>query len=380
MTARRRSTAPRAGVAWLRTLLGVATALTFTLGASAVRAGSERPAGIIVFPRIEVNSANGVDTLIEIANTNGTSPVSLLCVYVDATPRCSASHLPCSSANDCLVSETCGPDWSTIDFLIQLSQDQALGWRAGQGLPQLPCDPALPNPCPGFNAGTIPPTTTDPFFGELRCVEVSDVLSATPVAGNDMIGNATVLDSTRPDAASYTAIGIESTGTNDGNGVLCLGADVSGECTVGEYAFCPDVLIYNHFFEGAAVAGATIENDLTLAPCSEDYTTKDMTTTQVQVIVFNEFEERRCSQFPVQCLTNLRLADNPLWSVGVEGSLAGQTRMRSVPTSETDVGHKVVGIALERRVNDGTVRSSAHALQYQGIPLQADVIRIPSFP
>jgi hypothetical protein len=142
---------------------------------------------------------------------------------------------------------------------------------------------------------------------------------------------------------------------------------------------CPATLGLEHFFEGAMVGGAAIANELTLVPCSQSFDPPSPPLTQVELIVINEFEERRCGTFTVSCIGNIALAGQPLFSLGVQGTLSGHTRIRPIPGAETDAGHGLLAVALERHVPAmGNARSGAHQLSAQGVAEQADVIRTGS--
>jgi hypothetical protein len=296
----------------------------------------------------------------------------LFCIYANALGSCGDLSGPvCRSAADCPVSVPCVKECPKIDFLFRLSPGQTLGFRAVQGLLQLPT-PQFPVP----NPGAIPATPTDPFLGQLTCVQ-TDPVTELPVARNDLLGSATIVRTTGPDAASYSAIGIESTGHNDGDETLCLGSNATGDCTVAEYARCPEVLTLNHFFEGATVGGARVENELTLARCSQSIDSPQPVTTQVELVVLNEFEERRCDTLSVACLGQVRFGDHPLFSLGLQGTPAGQTRLRALPGSENDAGRALLGVAVERHVASPTSsHSAAHHPASEALASQADVIRI----
>ena len=101
-----------------------------------------------------------------------------------------------------------------------------------------------------MNEGLIPPSAEDPFIGELKCIAVDEGLA--PVARNDLIGEVLIgrVD-TRDgfvDVAGYNAIGIPAIpDTGNRNGVLVLG----GPPEDAEYLGCPNILILDHFFDGA---------------------------------------------------------------------------------------------------------------------------------
>lgn len=349
-------------------LLLVAAVVTGALfPANAVPAGSEKPAGILIFPRVEVDTAQGVDTVVQISNhAMGTAGVR--CFYVDALGFCgSLTGSVCRSDADCPPSVPCVQECGEIDFVFTLTPGQTLGFRAGQGL----TPPVIDMP-----PGIIVATQTDPFFGELKCVQVDPVTNA-PIARNDLTGTVTIVHTAGPDAATYSAIGIESTGRNNGDGTLCLGSDATGECTAAEYARCPEWLNLDFFFEGAMLGGAQIENELTLVPCSQSLDQPPSLVTQVELVVFNEFEERRCGTFTVSCIGAIHFADHPLFSVGVQGTPAGHTRLMAVTGAETDVGHGLLGVAFERHVDAlGSAHSAAHHLTSVAASVQADFIRL----
>jgi len=343
-------------------LAGLSAALA--CGVRTAHAGADKPSGLLVFPRIEVDTAHGVDTLVQISN-HGMNPAGVLCFYVSALGACSnAGTTVCRDDAECPMGGQCIERCEEIDFIFNLTRGQTLGFAASQG--------AMP-PTLDISPGSIPPTHTDPFLGELKCVQVDPTTNA-PVAGNDLLGTATLLQTATADAAGYNAIGIESTGRNDGDGTLCLGSNATGDCQSAEYVRCPLALDLDHFFEGATVAGAQIENELTLVPCSQALGQPPPIPTTVDVTVFNEFEERRCTTFSIGCVADIRFADHPIFAIGMQGTLAGHTRIQGPIGSEDDVGHALLGMALERHVAGGVQHSAAHQPSPRITAVQADFI------
>ena len=336
------------------------------MGANSVQAGAEKPSGILIFPRIEVDSARGVDTIVQISN-HGMGTVGVLCFYVNGLGFCDTPQgAVCRTAADCPPGVGCIEQCQERDFIFTLTRGQTLGFPASQGL-----QPPVVDGPPGAIVGT----QTDPYLGELKCVQVDPATNA-PVAGNELFGTATIMHTTGPDAAGYSAIGIESTGRNNGDGTLCLGSNATGDCPAAEYVRCPQVLDLNLFFEGATVAGSQIQNELSLVPCSQALDQPRRSTDQVELIVFNEFEERRCGTFSVGCFGDIRLADHPLFSVGVQGTVAGHARLRAPVGAENNVGHALLGVALERHIGaGGAVHSAAHQFATEESSAQADFIR-----
>jgi hypothetical protein len=241
--------------------------------------------------------------------------------------------------------------------------------------------------------------TDDPFVGELKCVEIDSTTEA-PIGANDLIGRATVVRADGPSSATYNAIGIGAIegAANNNDGTLCLGANASGECTIAEYAGCPGTLILNHFFDGAVLPPNRISTRLTLVPCTEFESPRvgvpspDTPSTVAQFLVFNEFEQRFSATTRVTCFSDLNLADidtrasypgddsTSIFSVAVEGTLTGQSRIRGVSDSATDLGHGLLGIAEEVHdpIDTGSARSAAINLHFTGGRAQADVIRVTS--
>jgi len=291
-------------------------------GPRAVRAeiGSDHPAAILVFPKLLVDTADGVDTLIRISNVSDT-PINVYCFYVNATPQC-----PLADATSCFPNETqcfrdvggvmraadCQPQWQETDFTFVLTEEQPTGWlvSAGEGVDcgfmhgrcsadgTTECD--FDNDCPGannrcvkapcfpldggilgrtgpkghFNENSIVPQSPEnPFIGELKCLAVDETTLA-PVARNDLKGEVLLgrLQSGPEgeiEVAGYNAIGIpalvntcqpngtcsmtgttcrnnfECAPTNDRNGTLVIGGPGA------EYEGCPNILILDHFFDGA---------------------------------------------------------------------------------------------------------------------------------
>jgi len=120
------------------------------------------------------------DTVIQITNTSN-SMVHAHCFYVNAAPLC-------IGAGDCLAgtcSGTCEPQWIEVDFAIWLTKQQPTHWSVGEGrLPPggFPCD-ANNSDCDnaGIEIGRVPPVSSVPFAGELRCIEVDQ--SGAPISG-----------------------------------------------------------------------------------------------------------------------------------------------------------------------------------------------------
>jgi hypothetical protein len=385
--------------------------------AQAATVASDRTAGYVVFPKVVsdpqglLHEGRSVDTLIQLTNTaTGGIPPNITtgdrvvhCFYVDATSHCTSGTGrldeetgACNDAADCFGSDTCDPGWSQTDFTIALTANQPEGWEASTGkrLGGQTSD----------GSGVVIPVPENAFVGELKCVEIDGgptggdpkATTDTPINANDLKGEATIyeLTSGEPgsvDVRSYNGIGVQtvaSNGATQADHVMCLGATTgSAECAVAEYAACPGSLIFNHFFD-QRVAGGGVVTDLTLVPCSENLAVPaNQTTTAVQFLVFNEFEQRLSASTRFNCFKETQISHidaavgqetSSIFNVGVEGTLTGQTRIRPVPGSETNTGHGLLAVAEEFRIVDGSVGSAAFNIDYAA-PNQGhgDFVRLP---
>jgi hypothetical protein len=392
-------------VRWAGWTVAIATALVIS-GGQVVRADvkSDAPAAIVVYPDVEVDPSNSVDTVIRLTNTNVSKPLLAWCFYVDANSHCSGGSSDgrvCTDDAGVCSDGTCVAGWQETDFRIQMTPNQPIQWLASTGLADsdLPlasgscklnprrtcgsdsdCTLFIPgDTCSQSNAGTrIPPVSEERFQGELRCIAIDS--NGVPVARNDMKGEALIETASveNLDVASYNAVGIQATG-NAGGATNEL---VLGPGSDGEYNGCPNYLILNHFFDGAAdpvpnkVSSSLISTDLVLVPCTTDYLRQIPGKSIVQYLVFNEFEQRLSASKTVDCFQRIPLCNidtpqcsNSIFNVGVFGTLTGQTRM--LPQ-----GSGLVGVAIEKHEGVGT-RSAAFNLHMQGARAAADTITVP---
>ena len=118
---------------------------------------------------------------------------------------------------------------------------------------------------------------------------------------------------------------------------------------------CPNVLTVNHFFDGANVVthdgelAAPVHSDLTIVPCAARLPDADgqRAGRDGPVPVFNEFEQRFSTSTKVDCYKEIPLSDidtrpgpegDPfsIFNVGVQGTLTGMSRLRSVAGPNVD--------------------------------------------
>jgi len=344
---------------------------------------SDKPAAILVYPVILVSDKDCVDTTVQISNTS-TDPIDARCFYVNATGRCSNNGRQCFTGAEC-GGGFCVPTWRETDFRIRLTARQPVIWLASEGLStRTAAASGLIFPLDGItrkgqggqsNAGSlVPPVSDNPFLGELKCIAVDD--QDRPTDRNVLVGSA-ITEELCPneclDVTRHNAIGIQAIpGANNGDNTLVLGQ---------EYEACPNTLIMNHFFDGAAdpATGDEVVGNLTLVPCSEDFVQQDQNLAPItaQFLVYNEFEQRFSTSTRVECYASLPLSnidttqpERSIFSVGVAGTLTGQTRIRGVGITG---GHGLLGVYFDMH----GVQSTAANLHFQGIQDQVDLIHIP---
>ena len=396
-------------VKWNPFLSGVWTVLGATLlwaGTARAYVTSTNPAAIVVYPKIlvdtEGSNVHKVDTIIQLTNTAST-PVNVRCFYVNANGHCgNAPFAICDPFGDpaespCDTGDSCKAQWSETDFAFRLTSHQPIDWTASIGLSALPLSPdCVGDECHGFgspngefNSGSIPPVAENPFRGELKCIEVGD--DELPTDSNDLKGEATIEDirgddggTPSVDSRGYNAIGIQAVGGQPSN------CDSTG-CTLTlgqEYNGCPAVLLLDSFFDDAEepANGDVVRTKLTLVPCSEDFKFQTTTTTTVQYLVFNEFEERISFSRPLTCFMEIALSDidtrlgptgdnKSIFNVAVQGSLTGQILLRGVADGSPTHGNGLLAIAEE--FHDET-KSAAFVTAQRGVRSQNDVILIPA--
>ena len=325
------------------------------------------PAGIVVYPKIRVDTSNGIDTLIQLTNVEDTM-VGVKCFYVNANGHCvtdpriictDATARDVCPAGSGIPPDLCVEGWTETDFLFNLTKRQPISWSASEGLTTLPNDtfPGRGDP-PQFNTGSILPVPEDPFTGELRCIETDPNNDGVPIDRNDLKGEATIVftsdeeeDDLEVDVRKYNAVGIRAIpGAMDGDpNTLNIGGPLA------EYYGCPNIYTLNHFFEGAEVVThqgieeGRVRSELTVVPCAADFLLQEnnLARSTLQFLIFNEFEQRFSTSTTVTCfletpLVDIDTLDGPpgdafsIFSIGTQGTLTGQSRIRAVAGPDVD--------------------------------------------
>ncbi len=398
----------------------IAAVLLTSAVAGRVRAevASDQAAAILVFPKVLVDTSDPpntprgrIDTLIRVSNTSD-RPISMYCFYVNANGHCKNSPTTIcdpydrNAENLCGSNGPCEAEWHESDFVVHLTPRQPVAWLASvgaspcrEGAPEVPCFPLTV----GGQPNQVQPVPEDPFIGELKCIAVD--VNVVPVERNDLKGEAEIIRSnTNPDfldVEAYNAIGIRALANpNDGDGKLVLGGGVcsgggrdglpcaaaaacpGGRCSA-EYNGCPNILILDHFFDGAIdpISNREVTTKLTLVPCSEDFETQAPVRIIVHFLVFNEFETRFSTSNSITCFNDFKLTDidragrdRSIFSAAVAGTLTGQTRLRGVVGDDPRFGYTLLGMAEEFRKNGGT---AAFNLHFHGTRPQSDFVYLP---
>jgi len=386
-------------------------------------AASDLPGGYVVLPKIVVHTTGGTppilaggvatDTLIQITNINQADTVKVDCWWVNANSHCGGDGAVCETNADCPAGLNCEQSWDVLDFSLTLTPGQPVGFTAAGGLNPVPCDNNFAGgTCATLTTGgSVPKVPEDPFRGELKCVAVDP--NDIPLNSSDLKMEATIISTDVPGgvnlspattAASYNGIGFSAVGPGSGDpdDPLCLGSLPQGStATCGQtYTPCPSVLILNHFFDGAQPdTGGFVRTDLTLVPCSEDLGNPDVQANfevVAQMLVYNEFEQRFSTFARVDCYRATPLVDidtvrGPsgdkfsVFSIGVEGTLAGQTRIRGVQGPGGDLGYGLLGVACENysaTAGGPVLATTAFNLHHDGLrPTgSGDAVILTNFP
>src|SRR5512139_2067074 len=133
-------------------LAGVAGPAGPALGQTAAFPTVDRPAALIVFPKVVYDSKNGIDTVIQLSNAEG------------------ALAAPCVSCEPTLVH--CLYTWAGVpgrteqrceerDFWFRLTQGMPIGWRVSEGLPSWSQGTGEPD---RQGDGNVLPVPSDPFL------------------------------------------------------------------------------------------------------------------------------------------------------------------------------------------------------------------------
>ncbi|HVN85588.1 MAG TPA: hypothetical protein VMW17_12170 [Candidatus Binatia bacterium] len=362
----------------------IAVAIASSPLPSAAQTSPDEPAALLVYPYVAVDTANGTDTLIQLGNV-ASGPVDLRCFYENLTPlcingqageRCGPGPVTCSGA--------CEPSVSRVPMRIRVTARQPLAWSVSAGLQNLPLDGVTRiGPAGQSNQSSeIPGVGGGPFVGTLRCVVVSSDMFR-PAPDNVLFGQATIVrrrgaPEAFDDDAEYRAIGVKATAsTISRDEFLNLGGPSA------EYAACPDVVEFEHFFDGASTLPGSITPQAATTLALTNCTNTILSSMNVaQFLVFNEFAQRftTSTQIGFQLVKPLSKIDTSLeshsiFSSAINGTLTGRTNI-----------HGALGglhaVAIESHGDPTTpyeMHSDAAELHGAGVRLAGDVLtyRLP---
>jgi hypothetical protein len=436
----------RTQLAWVRGLLslGAAAFVVVTSLPATAATTSDEPASVLVYAKIVVDTSGEwgppTDTLLTLtSNVDDDVLKQAHCYYVNATGSCEGSpQEECRTSADCTNPVRCIPNWVETDFNIFITPNQPIAWYASEGLQrgdfpiegfgfcvtgggQQTNQPCFNNAMCGTgnlcqigpnglnNLGSsIPPVSDDPFIGSLTCVQfdpnVNPPVPDKSATADALTGDASII-AVDPntvkavDVAEYNAIGFRTVPGGNTDGTLRLG----GPMDTDEYQGCANVLILDHFFDGATdpmtvgqgtnSSNGVFTTELTLVPCGNDFSTITPGTAIAQMLVFNEFEQRFSTSALVDCFYNKRISniDTPnssrsIFSAGVSGTIAGQTRIQGVGSSPTGSGLTGVAQLFVGTVLTGTdprclggrlCSSAAYSLNQAGTRTTVDLLTIP---
>jgi hypothetical protein len=229
---------------------------------------------LLMFPKIVVDTAKGVDTLVDITNA-GDRDVTVTCYWVD------------------------GATWEKPDFHFPLTKRQPSYFRASDGLP-------------GPFGGGVRPFPSDPGKGELKCWASDDF--GFPIKHNYLKGEAVVTDATNASAWEYAATGFQCRLAGKfldhlfKDGELCdsslldrhLRHDPAGKIHLDgcEFDACPSTLELDFFSSNdksgqSKPLGGTIDTDIALVPCDQDLRQEgEPVTTKEKYEIWNENETK----------------------------------------------------------------------------------------
>lgn len=316
---------------------------------------TDKAGSILIFPKVIADGTR--DTLIQIVNTD-TKMNQVHCFYVNASGACNSNPaVSCQLNADCIAvsqnqNDFCDRTCDARNFDAFLTAGQPTVWRVSTGRFSTPTDPrcqlgqtcaCTPGPgaalnmqsCPGTDPGLatnsapgIPPVVPG-FSGELKCVSVGGDF-VTPAGTDKLIGTAVLENLSTGQVSEYNALAIKVPDGAPGPGI---NSDLLLDNS--EYNRCPDRLILSHWADGATDprTGATINTELTLAPCTEmlESDPGDGTRSRALFEIYDEFETFAGSaDITFDCHMNRRLsALNTVFGTGNLASLLAKTRIRS---------------------------------------------------
>jgi len=319
---------------------------------------TSRPGSILFFPQLLVDADH--ETVVRVTNTSNSMRLAS-CFYVS------------------------GDTLQETGFDLVLTKQQPTHWLVSTGRQVDPTDrlcSRVNGECgdAGLDPGLVPAMQPS-FRGELVCVQTDE--SGFPSPGNSLTGEVTVRDTASGDSATYTALAVQGNpDTFISAPVLQLNA--SDLLPNGDYAACPQTLVLTHLAAGAADPlagpGSTVQTELTLVSCSQDFANRELTAVTVGFDVTNEFEQKLSASIQFTDWLSASLTDiSGVFGVALAGSASLRTQITPLPG-----GPGVLAVAREVHAVGAAAPVTASAaanLHIQGSRADigaSDVISLPS--
>lgn len=344
---------------WLYSLGVMLAAMALGATQAAADTTSDRPGSVVIWPKVVADGTR--DTLITLTNTRNETAYAH-CEYTNAIGICSISQQHCTLPSESAVlsapacpggaADVCvlglNPEFpcATLDFDVILTRQQPTIWRVSTGRiynPALPADgscdliPGVPprQECPGFFlvGQVVPPV--QPFYGNLRCIQVA--ADGTPMPSNGLKGEAIIETLGSTQISEYNSINILGTVDPDPADYLELNGTATG------YNACPESVEFTNYSPGAndavaasidpaacAVSGCPVTTEITVIPCRYDFENEIPTRFQLDIVYHNEFEQRLSVERPFTCGVTFTLQNLGFGNLG--GSTFQRTRINPAGT------------------------------------------------
>lgn len=324
----------------------VLPALLVAIGAGAL-VSTQKPGALLVFPLITIENGGTTDTLIQLTNADDVARRAA-CAYEDPST---------------------GPGFTS--FIIGLTANQPIAWRASQGLAAVPS-----------GDGSIPALGTAHFTGVLRCHTVD--AGGAPTDVNALVGLATLVSAVDApaslDSAAYAATAFgAAAGAVNGDAQLVLGGPAA------EYEACPQAVLVPVLLDGATFdlgSPGTVQRQVstTVAVTTCGARTSGSTDVAMAFTLVNEFGQlstflRTVSDQLVIPLADLDPGASSVFRAATQGSLHGTLRITPQPTSGG-----VLALTLQHFADPDSganPRSAALEAQLDGERSAADIIEVP---
>jgi hypothetical protein len=252
-----------------RLTFGVAFALLVcsVAGAADNRGYTNQKGSLLMFPKIVVDTAGGVDTFVDITNA-GDSDVWVTCYWVDGAPG-----------------------WKHPDFHFKLTVRHPAYFRASDGLP-------------GPMGAGVQQFPADPGAGELKCWATTDL--GVQVKHNFLKGEAVINDTANGSAWEYAAWAFQCRRAVT-TGKRCGDADGTINLNGTDYDYCPKTLELDFFSSNDKLGqstplGGALDTDVAFVPCDQDLTQAgEPVTTKEKYEIWDENEIKRTGL--TRCMT-----------------------------------------------------------------------------